>query len=946
SSRIGVIERKRVSVYIRLSWLWLFSLILIAEPHTLPAQIEFKRHTIDNNLVSAAWVQAIDMDGDGDLDLVTGSYRGVDWWQNAANNFTKNFIGSFRGTWAVHADDVDADGDIDVIGASSSEDEFSFWQRKSVTQFSETSLGEALGPESVHAADLDGDGDLDIVGAAWADGQILWWRNDGNGRFDRKIVDGAMNNAHSVSTGDLDNDGDSDILATGVGGTRWYRNDGNQKFKKHTIHKKGGWSVFIDDIDGDGDQDFLRPQRNNGDVVLFWNDGTGRFDQQIIEPGFGDCWAIATGDIDGDGKVDIAGAGFAAGEIRVWLNDGNHRFSDGQVVESVDKPRGIYVADIDGDGDGDLAAAIRGDRDLAWYEVVGTPKSITVNAPSDQDEIFSGSNIVIDWSFSGSIDSVRIELSVDGGQVWTTLTEASANDRQYEWQVPHVASDSSVIRISEAMNPSVFGTSSGLFSIVPSSLLLDAPNGGENWSVSEDQQITWTTVGGVDSVRLEYSLDNGATWLLIVDWLPNDGVYVWSLPDVTSDNCKVRIVDIQDGQLDDQSDDVFAIRGSTVVLQSPNGNEKWFAGTTQSVLWTSEGRIDSVGLEYTVDAGMTWLSIIDQTESDGEFLWEVPAITSDSCKVRVVGSGPKSAVDESDGLFAIKPTALTLVSPNGEESWVAGTEIAITWQSAGLVDSVKLEYSLDAGTSWQEIANPTANDGHHEWEIPELTSDQCLVRVSKAGEDSTSDMSDAVFSIRASILALRLPNGGEFWQAGSLQEIAWDFSGQIDSVRLEYSIDDGREWFVITDNVENTGSYSWPVPAVTSDSCLVRISDAVDGQPTIQSHAVFSIAVVVSVTSGETFPEAYRLHQNYPNPFNLGTRISYELPMASAVRLVIYDLLGREVRRLVDSFQRSGFHEVIWDGIDNNDQVVSSGVYILQLRAGAFSKSLKVLLAK
>ena len=163
----------------------LLSAAFIFRPGVLSAQPQFDRHTIDKNLRAAYWVQAIDMDGDDDLDLVTASYQGVEWWENTALSFTKNFIGSFRGAWVVHAADVDVDGDIDVMGASSAEDEFSYWERKGSNKFSETSLGTSFGAESIHAADLDGDGDLDIVGASWSDDQIIWWENNGKSGFER-----------------------------------------------------------------------------------------------------------------------------------------------------------------------------------------------------------------------------------------------------------------------------------------------------------------------------------------------------------------------------------------------------------------------------------------------------------------------------------------------------------------------------------------------------------------------------------------------------------------------------------------------------------------------------------------------------------------------------------------------------------------------------------------
>jgi M6 family metalloprotease-like protein len=77
-----------------------------------------------------------------------------------------------------------------------------------------------------------------------------------------------------------------------------------------------------------------------------------------------------------------------------------------------------------------------------------------------------------------------------------------------------------------------------------------------------------------------------------------------------------------------------------------------------------------------------------------------------------------------------------------------------------------------------------------------------------------------------------------------------------------------------------------------------------------------------------TLPGAYALHQNYPNPFNPTTTIRYQLPIASDVRLAVYDVLGREITRLVHERQPAGSREVVW-----NASGASSGVYFCRLEA-------------
>lgn len=80
----------------------------------------------------------------------------------------------------------------------------------------------------------------------------------------------------------------------------------------------------------------------------------------------------------------------------------------------------------------------------------------------------------------------------------------------------------------------------------------------------------------------------------------------------------------------------------------------------------------------------------------------------------------------------------------------------------------------------------------------------------------------------------------------------------------------------------------------------------------------------------------YKLEQNYPNPFNPSTTIRYNILESGKVTLKIYDLLGREIKTLVNEDQINGKYQVLWNGENNFGSNVSSGVYFYQLKAGDF----------
>jgi hypothetical protein len=88
-------------------------------------------------------------------------------------------------------------------------------------------------------------------------------------------------------------------------------------------------------------------------------------------------------------------------------------------------------------------------------------------------------------------------------------------------------------------------------------------------------------------------------------------------------------------------------------------------------------------------------------------------------------------------------------------------------------------------------------------------------------------------------------------------------------------------------------------------------------------------------------PSAYNLSQNYPNPFNPVTKISYTLPKAGNVKLVVFDVLGREITTLVNDVKTAGTHVVSFDASS-----LSSGVYFYRINAGDFTSTKKMMLVK
>jgi len=167
------------------------------------------------------------------------------------------------------------------------------------------------------------------------------------------------------------------------------------------------------------------------------------------------------------------------------------------------------------------------------------------------------------------------------------------------------------------------------------------------------------------------------------------------------------------------------------------------------------------------------------------------------------------------------------------------------------------------------------------------------------------------------------------------------------------------------------GQGSWQVPYIlvgwhgTPDSFMVDdFCFVLDSQG--KGHGAFSafdfaqgmleddsveIYYLSSTTTGVDTEEDHKifdfeLFQNYPNPFNSSTIITYEIEKGEDATLKIYDILGREVRELVNSRQSPGKYRIVWDGKNNQAREVASGIYFYQLNAGNYKETRKLVLIK
>ena len=429
---------------------FIISLLLLTSP--LFAAISTTINNIDNNFDNPQALYPVDLDQDGDIDIVgiaTNADNTVDiaWWaNNGSETFTEYAIDTtFNGAAALTIADIDQDGDMDVLAASDTGNEIAWWQNDGTPAtgaWTKRSIDNAFaGANSIFVIDLDRDGNLDVLSTAGgATDDICWWENDGTPAtvtatdWTKYTIDNNFDGANSVFAIDMDKDGDPDVLATAntADDVAWWQNDGTPATvtatdwaNKYTIDNDfdGANSIYAVDMDKDGDIDVLAAADQGDDVSWWVNDGTPAGDtwtEWVIDGAFDEAASIYIADLDFDGDLDVAAAAHTADDVSWWVNDGtpaNNTWTEHAIKTDFDGAGFVYVTDLDQDGDMDVLATADTDDDLSWWKNTANLESgnIGFTAELKLNDYFNGASSVSagDIDRDGNIDIAATAIFAD-----------------------------------------------------------------------------------------------------------------------------------------------------------------------------------------------------------------------------------------------------------------------------------------------------------------------------------------------------------------------------------------------------------------------------------------------------------------------------------------------------------------------------------------------------
>jgi hypothetical protein len=334
-----------------------------------------------------------DVDGDGDLDIVAGNYNQAN--RLYLNNGTANPFNGVTGTditadasqiSALALGDVDGDGDLDVVTVNEGQANRLYLNNGTATPFSGAAgmniTGDAPATRAIALVDIDGDGDLDVVTGNNGQANRLYLNNGNSDPFSGVTgtdITADADRTWCIALGDMDGDGDLDVVVGDLGPGRLYLNNGTANpFSGVTgtvITTDLNWNrtIALGDVDGDGHLDVVFGNNYGETNRLYLNNGTadpftGVSGTDITADTY-DTLAIALGDVDGDGDLDVV-TGNEIQANRLYLNNGTADPFSGvtgtNITADSQNTAAIALGDVDGDGDLDVVAGNNGEANRLY----------------------------------------------------------------------------------------------------------------------------------------------------------------------------------------------------------------------------------------------------------------------------------------------------------------------------------------------------------------------------------------------------------------------------------------------------------------------------------------------------------------------------------------------------------------------------------------------------
>ncbi len=852
-----------------------------------------------------------DFDGDSYIDIAV-SNTGANWEGNSISVYFNNGDGTFgspvdltssAGPIGLCTADFDQDGDVDIAAANygylGQGNTVSIFFNDGVGNFSSQSVFPAgNGPYKIACGLINDDSYPDVV-AANTDQKLSVLMNSGGSDFSNRteynifsVVAGDF--YQSVTLGDIDNDGDIDALYSSTGtqsggnpAVALLRNVGDGTFTgptavELTTYSGSAMNVRIGDVNGDGWNDIIGASydgRNTDGFQVILNNGSGGFLTNSLYPAGQTTFSVALADVNDDGTLDVLTADNYSMEVTVRFNPGNAIFYVPPMSTTNPIAGSLDAADIDLDGDLDVVTS-------AWGRAgVGSQVAVLKN---NGDGSFGAAVTYIERS--GGVQAKFRDLNNDG--------------------YPDLIFATSIISPPYDFHTAI-NNGDGTFATVQT-----WPVGSCGWSDIDAFDVD--NDGDLDAVITEWlgcpNIPESARRIFISR---NNGDGTFSTPDyiVVDPSPSTLAGDDLNG---DGIIDLVTGHSNSIDVSIGTGNGQYLPPAVyvaelspQDIViddFNDDGIPDIAASTFSFVSGMSVLL----GNGDGTFQSAQNydgAYSPDLLNVAGIVSGDVDGDMDRDIIVANEASNdLSVYFNNGDGTFSYHMRAGLYW---GATSPVFADFS---GDGIKDVA--------------------ALVTLPPGGFTSAV----AVIKGKYGVVPVELSSFSAVLNADKIL-LSWSTATEINNRGFYIERKSSGKWsergFVPgngTTSEQRSYNFTDDLNDITAGQQIYYRLKQVD----FDGHFQYSHQVEAGFQ-----PNAYYLSQNYPNPFNPTTSIKFTIPESGNVRVKIFDVLGNEVRTLLDETRNPGSYELNVDASG-----LSSGVYFYSMESDRFHSVKKMMLLK
>lgn len=580
-------------------------------------------------------------------------------------------------------------------------------------------------------------------------------------------------------------------------------------------------------------------------------------------------------------------------------------------------------------------------------------ESITVLQPNGGENWQHRSTYSITW-LSTDIENVKIEFSLNNGSSWNIVTPSvPATNQSYQWAIPNSPTSQGRIKISDVSDESIFDVSDTSFTISTEQYgwfklpfntghsLLSVHFESENlgWAVGDDGIILKTSDGGYN-----WSNQNSGTYdyLREVEFISSNTGWIIGISGT--------ILKTTNG-----GSNWFSQQGTiTSSLESASfvdANSGWILGYYGKIFHTSNGGNDWLqqyqlpeGYWYTIEfanilkgwvAGnlTPWNESVIYKTTDGGITWE-----NSYLNLYTPGVLSLSFTNEDAG-FGVGIHGVIMRTTNGGTGWSVLTQGFNNWlfSASSIAQNLAWAVGQDGtilhttnGTNWLSQVSGTIENFNsiymvNPW-VGYIVSQEGNIYKTNSGGTIPVSLMDFSAHVDDDLVTLQWSTATEFNNYGfnieRISKIGYDKNSVWENIGFVpgYGTSSEKHNYTFRDENIKPGQYFYRLKQINYDGSF-EYSDIVEINFLLLNE--------------------YSLSQNYPNPFNPISTINYSIREKGSVSLKVFDILGREVKTLINEEQEAGLYNARFDASS-----FASGIYFYQLKAGEFVETNKMVLLR